>query len=243
MEIGFDELRWPDKAVGYGDCSKIRITGLDDGMNGDYPALFKSLKSQFSSELQFCPGNRLYAATALATEWAIQETDTRDSSVVTAFGGIGGLAATEEVIMALRLAGLRKADKEYPFFPEIAGLLERISQAPVRQDKAVIGKRIFTVESGIHVDGILKHPDCYEPFAPRIVGGKRQITLGKQSGRASVGAKLAEMGLGCNNAQILQILTKVKQAGYQKNGSVTESEFAGIVRDCLASGQRQAERL
>ena len=230
-EICFDTLPEPKILVSYYNSSKLRICGLDGSINGDYLALFGNLKSLFGGDLQFCPGDRFHIATALAVEWAGGR---RDVSIVTAFGGSGGLAATEELLMAFKLARLRNAGKEYPFFPEMAELLERISGIPVGENKAVIGKGIFAVQSGVHVDGILKQPECYEPFAPRTVGQERRILLGKQSGRAGVKAKLAELGMGGCEGLIPQILARVKQAGYQNNGEVTDGEFSAIVGDCLA---------
>ena len=177
-EICFDTLPDPKILVSYHNSSKLRICGLDGSINGDYLALFGNLKSLFGGDLQFCPGDRFHSATALAVEWAGGR---RDVSIVTAFGGSGGLAATEELLMAFKLARLRNTGKEYPFFPEMAELLERISGIPVGENKAVIGKGIFAVQSGVP-----------------------------------------------------QILARVKQAGYQNNGEVTDGEFSAIVGDCLA---------
>jgi homocitrate synthase NifV len=104
----------------------------------------------------------------------------------------------------------------------------------VRRNKPVIGKRIFNVESGIHVDGILKQPECYEPFPPEIVGRKRKIVLGKQSGTASIRAKLSELNIQCAEKHIPIILEQVKAKAVAKNGAITKREFAQIVKGCLA---------
>jgi len=135
--------------------------------------------------------------------------------------------------MILRMNGLRKSNKTYEFFPEMAKLFCKITGQDMRQNKPIIGERIFYVESGVHVDGILKRPESYEPFPPEIVGHKRKIVLGKQSGTASIRAKLSELNMQCAEEHIPHILEQVKSKALAKNGAITEREFAQIVKECL----------
>jgi homocitrate synthase NifV len=209
---------------------KERIEGLDDALCGNELQTFAQAKESFGDDVEFCPGNRFHCATALAAEWVISGAG---NNVASSFGGIGGFAATEELIMILRLNGLRKADKTYPFFPEMTKLFARITGKKVRPNKPVIGKRIFNVESGIHVDGILKQPECYEPYPPELVGRKRKIVLGKQSGTASIRAKLAELNISCAEEHIPFVLEQVKKKASAKNRAITKREFSKIVEDCL----------
>jgi homocitrate synthase NifV len=82
-------------------------------------------------------------------------------------------------MMILRVQRLRKTGKTYEFFPEMADLLRKMTGEAL--NKPIIGKRLFYVESGIHADGVLKLPKCYEPFPPEIIGQTRKIVLGKES--------------------------------------------------------------
>ncbi len=202
---------------------KTRIQGLDDALCGDYLQTFKHLKGNF----EFCPENRYHCATALAAEWAMSGAG---KSIVSSFSGIGGFAATEELIMILKINGLRKAGKTYDFLPEMTELFSKIIKKKIPKNKPVIGSKIFDVESGIHVDGILKNPACYEPFSPESVGQKRKIVLGKQSGTASIRAKLAELKIKCAEEAIPHILEQVKIKAVQKKGEVSNREFAKIAR-------------
>lgn len=208
-----------------------RLHGLDDALCGDYLQTFAQAKSSFDGEPEFCPGNRFHCATALSAEWLISGAG---NNVASSFGGIGGFSATEELIMILRLNGLRKPDKTYPFFPEMTKLFCKITGKKMRRNKPVIGRRIFNVESGVHVDGILKQPQCYEPFPPEIVGQQRKIVLGKQSGTASIRAKLTELNIQCAEEQIPIILAKVKAKAEAKNRAITKKEFANIAKGCSA---------
>ena len=215
----------PKEGAEDNDCQKLRIAGMSGAILGDHQQMFKRLKHR---SVEFCPTNRLHCATALAAEWAMSGAGA-DGGVVTAFGGLGGFAATEELIMILRINKLISTDKNYDFLPEMARVFEQIAKKNVPPNKPIIGKRIFRVESGIHVDGILKQPVCYEPFSPEIVGQTRKIVLGRQSGIASIRAKLSELKLRCDEEEIPLILAGVKTKAVEKRSAVTDREFSDIV--------------
>jgi 2-isopropylmalate synthase len=62
----------------------------------------------------------------------------------------------------------------------------------VPRNKAIVGKNIFSHESGIHTAGIIKNPFTYEPFPPELVGGKRNLMIGATSGTEVVRLKAEE---------------------------------------------------
>jgi homocitrate synthase NifV len=229
-EILLNDIRDINAAASLKNREKIRVQGLDGIITEDYLNIFACLRNFFSGEIEFCPTNRYNFATALAAEWLMNG----GNSVAASFGGIGGFAATEEVIMILKLAGLRKQEKTYEFFPEMANLLNKITAVPVSRNKPILGERIFHVESGIHVDGILKDPKCYEPFPPETVGLKRKIVIGKHSGTASIRAKLAELGIPCAEEKIPAVLECVRAKGEEKQSALNDQEFAELVRSCAA---------
>jgi len=216
-----------DVVAGYADYAKVRVSGMGGALCGDYLRTFARLRELFHGEIEFCPADNFHCAAALAVEWAASGAG---SNVVTSFGGIGGFAPTEEVTMAMRVNGLRGADRNYGFFPEMASLFRKIAKKNISPGKPVIGKRIFNVESGIHADGILKQPRCYEPFPPEVVGQARKIVLGKQSGTASIRAKLSEHGINRAEADIPLILEQVRTAAAEKGGALTDREFIVIVK-------------
>jgi len=222
----------PSKTIArYGNYAKLRVQGFDYVLCGNYLYAFECLKESFNGSIEFCPQNSFHCATALAFEWLASGAG---SEVAASFGGIGGFAPTEELAMTLRENRLRDENKTYEYFPEMAYLYRRITGKYVRLNKPVIGSRIFHVESGVHVDGILKQPKCYEPFAPEVVGQKRKIVLGKQSGTASIMAKLSEFNIDCPEEKIPLILEQVKTKAVKKNGVVFDWEFVKIAMECKA---------
>ena len=226
----------------YAGYANVRVQGLDSIMCDDYMRAFEYLKKSFSGDagrIEFCPRNYFNCATALAAEWIISGSG---SNVVTSFGGLGGFAPTEEVIMILREYRLRGENKIYKFFPEMARLFHRITKKNVSPNKPIIGSGIFHVESGVHVDGILKQPKCYEPFEPEIVGQRRKIVLGKHSGTASIIAKLSEFDIKCSHDNIPFILEQIKNKAVEENGEVSDMEFVKLLKEQLHKEQIAKER-
>ena len=206
---------------------KVRLTGLDDVICHDYEKAFsKILKNLKGCRVEFCPENSVSCATAAAVEWlAAGGTD-----IAASFGGIGNKAALEEVLLALRVVRRYKPSATYDVFPEIAAVLEEIVSQCFDDRKAVIGRGIFEVESGIHVDGIMKKSKMYEPFLPELVGRSRKFVTGKHSGRKSISAKLSEMGLPPENFDIQKILGAVRKESIRKQTSLTDEEFIQIAQ-------------
>src|SRR6202043_2938045 len=74
-------------------------------------------------------------------------------------------------------------------------LLVEVTGAPLAPNKAIVGANAFAHEAGIHQDGILKNPLTYEIISPETVGvPKRQLVLGKHSGRNALRSTLVDMG-------------------------------------------------
>ena len=115
--------------------------------------------------------------------------------------GIGeraGNAALEEVAVVLRVRQATLGvttnlhlDKLYA----TSQLLSEITGVAVAPNKSVVGANAFSHEAGIHQDGILKNPLTYEIISPQEVGvPKRQLVLGKHSGRNALRTALVEIG-------------------------------------------------
>jgi homocitrate synthase NifV len=202
----------------------IRIVGLDDVLCHDFESAFSNIKKRIIGHVEFCPENSYSCATASAMEWiAAGGTD-----IAAAFGGIDGKAALEEVLLSLRVVRRHKPNASFGVMPQIAALMEDITASRFSDRKAVIGRKIFNVESGIHVDGILKKPQMYEPYLPELVGSSRRFVVGKHSGRKSIAAKLAELGYSPLGFDIARILLNVREESISNMSSLTDEEFVKI---------------
>jgi 2-isopropylmalate synthase len=115
--------------------------------------------------------------------------------------GIGeraGNAALEEVVVLLRVRQASLGVTTNIHLDQLyatSQLLSEITGVAVAPNKAVVGSNAFAHEAGIHQDGILKNPLTYEIISPEEVGvPKRQLVLGKHSGRNALRTALVEIG-------------------------------------------------
>jgi homocitrate synthase NifV len=220
-EIQINDVRELNFLSRYGYLQNVRIVGLDDILQHDYGTAFENIKRYFPGRLEFCPENSLYLASASAVEWAVSG----GVNIVASFGGLGGKASLEEVIISLRIAKRYKPGSSYAVFPLIAKLMEEICSTKYPPNKTIVGEKIFDVESGIHIDGILKKPEMYEPFLPELVGGARKIIIGKHSGKKALGMKLKEYGINPEHIDLGGLLGEVRIFSVEKMSGLSDEEL------------------
>jgi homocitrate synthase NifV len=110
-------------------------------------------------------------------------------------------------------------------FPAIAEMVANASGRPIPVQKSVTGANVFTHESGIHVDGLLKDPDNYQGFDPALVGRKHRIVLGKHSGTRAVKSVFLALGRQVADDEAGLILTLVRRFVDRQKRSPNEAEL------------------
>lgn len=153
----------------------------------------------------------------------------------TTFLGIGeraGNAETEKVLMNLYMHhGVEKFEGKTAKLKELADLIGRATGYVVPPNKAIVGDYAFAHESGIHTHGVLSNPLTYEPYQPELVGNRRRLTIGKQSGKAIVRHKIREItGRNPSKDQVMKVMQSVKVI-YEngRKASLKEEEFKSIL--------------
>jgi homocitrate synthase NifV len=209
----------------------IRIVGLDNLMTTHYDQVMSDINKHLkNTQINFCPENEFGCASALASMWILLG----GTDITTSFAHYGNRAATEEVLMTLRIAARYKPNQDLTAFPVIKRLLEEITGIRMAQDKPLLGEEIFHVESGVHVDGILKNPSNYEAYEPKSVGLDTKIVIGKHSGHSSVEKKLRDYGIAEVDSNIIEaILNRVKLESLEKRGSLTDEEFILLAKEVI----------
>jgi homocitrate synthase NifV len=238
-EFQMNDIRELVKLKNLRKVSFIRIVGLDDLMLTNYEQVMSDIMRQLkNSQINFCPENEFGCASALASMWVLRG----GSEITTSFAHYGNRAATEEVLMTLRIAARYKPNQDFTSFPEIKRLLEEITNIPMALNKPLLGNEIFYVESGVHVDGILKNPANYEAYVPKIVGLDTKIVIGKHSGRSSVIQKLKENGIQLAEESLIEeILERVKLRSLDMRGSLTDEEFLSLAKEVMSSERKKMD--
>jgi homocitrate synthase NifV len=230
-ELQINDVRELIKLRSFEHYSEIRIAGLDDLICHPYEKYMEDLQTHVpKSVIHFCPENTFGCATALAFQWVMDY----GSNITTSFTGCNNNAATEEIIMALRIAIRHKPNRDLSVLPQLVSLFENFTKNSIHNRKPIIGKNIFKVEAGIHADGIHKNPMTYEAFAPHWVGAKSELVIGKHSGTRSVRLKLEELKLPLPVDDVIdQILHRVRFTCTQNRKSLSEEEFILITTEVM----------
>jgi len=145
------------------------------------------LRRRVDLELEMHAHNDLGLATA-NTLAAVLAGARHVNTAVNGLGERAGNAPLEEAVMALGLLYGYETGIDTRRLPEISRLVAAAAGRPVPANKSVVGEGVFTHESGIHVDGLLKSPLNYQGFDPAEVGREHRLVLGKHSGTHAVQA-------------------------------------------------------
>jgi 2-isopropylmalate synthase len=160
-----------------------RVIEYLDGANG------VTLSAHCHDDLGLGVANSLAAVRAGARQLEL---------TINGIGERAGNAALEEVVVLLNVRQATLGVTTNIHLDQLyasSRMLVEITGAPLAPNKAIVGANAFAHEAGIHQDGILKNPLTYEIISPEAVGvPKRQLVLGKHSGRNALRATLVDLG-------------------------------------------------
>lgn len=187
---------------------RLRIADTVGVMNPFETAeLFQVLSAEVGdTELAFHAHNDLGMATANTFAALTAGAHAADVTVA-GFGERAGNAALEQIAMALPELHIHTE--------KLASLCELVMvaagvKAPVCAP--IIGKNIFSHESGIHVHAVLNHRNAYEPFSAADIGraDSTRIVLGIHSGEAALRYALEQLNIQPGNEPLGWLLNRIK---------------------------------
>jgi homocitrate synthase NifV len=172
-------------------------------------ALISALRHEVDIDIEIHAHNDLGLATA-NTLAALRAGATHASTTVNGLGERAGNAALEEVAMAARHLYGAECGIDTTALPAISRLVAGASGRAVAPGKSIVGDAVFTHESGIHVDGLLKDRANYETFRPEELGRAHRLVLGKHSGSHGVRVAYAKLGLEPDPVRVQALLARIR---------------------------------
>nr|WP_220683000.1 2-isopropylmalate synthase [Methanofollis formosanus] len=156
---------------------------------------------------------------------------------VNGMGERAGNADLAQTVMALEAVYGIGTGVETARLVETSRLVSRHAGLAVPPLQPVVGENAFAHESGIHAHGVLEHPETFEPgvMTPEMVGHRRRIKFGKHAGRHAVAQMLADVHLTPTEAQLDQVLEKVK-AFSGRGRRVTDADLYAIAEEVVGMG-------
>jgi len=193
-------------------------------------ALMAGLRATTDMELEFHGHDDLGLATA-NTLSAIKAGATHASVTVIGLGERAGNAPLEEVAVALRQLHARDTGIVLSELGHVAAIVAAAAARTIPLNKAIVGEHIFTHESGIHVDGLLKDQHTYQSLDPVLLGRSNRIVIGKHSGLASINSLLSDLKLTAEPGVARIILERVREYAVSNKGPVARETVAQIWRE------------
>lgn len=172
-------------------------------------ALVARVRRAVDIEIEIHAHDDLGLATA-NTLAALRAGATHASTTVNGLGERAGNAPLEEVAMAARHLYALECGIDMTALPAISRLVAQASGRPVAPGKSIVGDAVFTHESGIHVDGLLKDRRNYEAFRPEELGRSHRLVLGKHSGSHGLRAACARLGLPLDERSAAALLSRLR---------------------------------
>ncbi len=193
-------------------------------------ALVSALRRATDLELEIHAHDDLGLATA-NTLAAVKAGATHASVTVVGLGERAGNAPLEEVAVALTQLYGRETGIVLTELAAVAVIVATAAVRPIPVNKAIVGDHVFTHESGIHVDGLLKDRRTYQALDPALLGRSHRFVMGKHSGLAAIAASLAELQLQANPRELPAVLAEVRRHAIATKGAVTAEMLAGILAE------------
>lgn len=187
----------------------------------------QQLRRYWSGELEIHAHNDFGMATA-NTLAAVRAGATHVSTTVLGLGERAGNAALEQVVLALSHTQLGDTHIDTTRLPALCEQVARAAGETIPYRQPLVGERVFTHESGVHVASLLKDVESYQSIAPQILGRQHQLVLGKHSGRRALEAIFSQLGLAVNDTQIPLIQQALRTFAETGKRSPTADELCHL---------------
>ncbi len=219
-EEGIDRIRFADTVGVMDPVSMFRI--------------ITRLRKRFSVDIGVHTHNDFGMASANAVAALKAGADFADVTV-SGLGERAGNAALEEVLAFLaKRSGVSRYNLKH--LPALAHYVAQAAHIPLSPRRPVVGEDIFTCESGIHIDGLIKNSSNYEPFDPAEVSLKRKIIIGKKAGKNALRHKLSGLGLRVEENHLTGLLTKIREESSRLKVGFTDNE---LLHFCSSADSKQ----
>ncbi len=201
------------------------------------------LRDAVDMEIEIHAHNDLGLATA-NTLAALRGGATHANTTVNGLGERAGNAALEEVVMGLRHLHRADCGVDTQALVAISQLVARASGRAVAFNKSIVGEAVFTHESGIHIDGLLKNASTYESFDPAELGRQRRTVLGKHSGSQAVRQAYGALGVALEDDGVTAwLLAQIRDHAMRVKQAPTREDLYRFLLDAHGTGDAQPRPL
>jgi homocitrate synthase NifV len=172
--------------------------------------IMKKLSGNIDIDIEMHAHDDLGLATANTLSAALGGA-THVNTTVNGLGERAGNAALEEVVVGLTKLYNFNVNIDLKSFQQLSSYVAHASSRPLSWNKSLVGEGVFTHESGIHVDGLLKDFKNYQGIDPKLFGREHQFILGKHSGSSGVMKAYRDLGIHLTRSEASTLLEKIRR--------------------------------
>ncbi len=165
---------------------------------------------------------------------------THASTTVNGLGERAGNAALEEIVMGLRHLHGVECGVDSRALPGLSELVASAAGRPVPVGKCIVGAAVFSHESGIHVDGLIKDRRNYESFDPAELGRSHRFVLGKHSGSAGVRAAFGRLDVQLSDETVPALVERIRDHTMRTKRAPDDAELRRLYLDVLPRTRQAA---
>lgn len=140
-----------------------------------------------------------------------------------------GCARLEELIAYLSLV-CEQPGLNVRQLKTLAQFVAEIADEPIEVRHPVLGESIFACETGLHLQGLLKDPQTYEPFSPELVGAERKLMIGAKSGRSAIRLQMNRLGIELGHEAMDKCVVAVRDAARDKGRPLNDAELVFLCK-------------
>lgn len=172
----------------------------------------------------------------LANANALSGLDAGAVSVNTTVMGLGeraGNASFEQLSMALKHLYGQSRQVDSLKIKNLVSLVASAAGVSLSPSAPIVGEHIFSHESGIHADGMMKNSHAYEPFDAQEVGCVREFPIGKHSGTGTILYHLKQFGINADKASLQNLLPSIREIVTSRKKVLNDNELVSLYMESL----------
>lgn len=155
------------------------------------------------------------------------------NTTVIGLGERAGNASFEQLTMSLKHLYGQERKVDSLKMKSLAILVAHAAGMSLSPNAPIVGEHIFSHESGVHADGMMKNGLAYEPFAAEEVGTNREYPIGKHSGTGTILYHLKELGIDTQKHSLQSLLPLIREIVTSRKRVLDDDELLKLYRDSI----------
>lgn len=189
---------------------------------------FSPLTRKISIPLEFHAHNDF----GMATANSITAIKSGFKAVSVTVGGLGeraGNAPLEEVAATIKHVLNRETRFDISQVYSICSMVSSLTHREISRAKPIVGADVFTHTSSVHLDGMRKDVENYQPFPPGSVSREHSMAFGKYSGKKELVKLLEKEGISFDQNQLTELLIRVRLLSSIKKAPLESADVLPLV--------------